>query len=84
MWQKRVALARQMALAWVLRGGRVTSVLTGASRLSQWEDCVNAPDNGAFSAEELSAIDAVLSCDSMPTVAVTVFSNVLSVYRRHY
>ena len=30
----------QMALAWVLRGGRVTSVLIGASKVSQIEDCV--------------------------------------------
>lgn len=50
-----------MALAWALRGGRVTSVLIGVSRVSQLEDCVNAPANGAFSAEELSAIDAILS-----------------------
>lgn len=29
----------QMALAWVLRSGKVTSVLIGASRVSQIEDC---------------------------------------------
>ncbi|MCX7711079.1 MAG: aldo/keto reductase, partial [Clostridia bacterium] len=30
----------QMALAWVLRGGRVTSALIGASKISQVDDCV--------------------------------------------
>ncbi|HWI61046.1 MAG TPA: L-glyceraldehyde 3-phosphate reductase [Symbiobacteriaceae bacterium] len=50
----------QMALAWVLRGGRVTSALIGASRVSQVEDCVGALDNLAFSPEELTQIDAIL------------------------
>lgn len=47
----------QMALAWVLRGGRVTSALIGASRPSQIEDCLGALANREFSAEELSEID---------------------------
>jgi L-glyceraldehyde 3-phosphate reductase len=50
----------QMALSWVLRGGRVTSVLIGASRPSQIDDCVSAIRNTGFSAEELSKIEAVL------------------------
>ena len=32
----------QMALAWVLRGGRVTSALIGASKPEQIDDCVKA------------------------------------------
>ncbi len=48
----------QMALAWVLRGGRVTSALIGASKVSQIEDCVGAVGNTDFSDEELAAIDA--------------------------
>jgi L-glyceraldehyde 3-phosphate reductase len=47
----------QMALAWVLRDPRVTTVLIGASRWSQIEDNLGALDNLEFSAEELSEID---------------------------
>ncbi|MEM7644645.1 MAG: L-glyceraldehyde 3-phosphate reductase [Pseudomonadota bacterium] len=47
----------QMALAWVLRGGRVTSALIGASRPEQVVDCVGAVGNLDFSAEELARID---------------------------
>ncbi|WP_417330824.1 L-glyceraldehyde 3-phosphate reductase [Halomonas cupida] len=47
----------QMALAWVLRGGRVTSALIGASRPEQVTDCVKALDNLDFSQEELDAIE---------------------------
>lgn len=50
----------QMALAWVLRGGRVTSALIGASRVSQIEDAVAAVDNLDFSTEELSKIEQIL------------------------
>jgi len=51
----------QMALAWVLRDGRVTSALIGASRVEQIEQNIAALANLAFSAEELARIDAVLS-----------------------
>ena len=51
----------QMALAWLLRGGRVTSVLVGASRPSQIEDSVGALRNLEFSDDELGRIDAVLA-----------------------
>jgi L-glyceraldehyde 3-phosphate reductase len=47
----------QMAIAWVLRGGRVTSALIGASRSSQIVDCVQALDNIEFTADELREID---------------------------
>lgn len=61
-----MALARgqklsQMALAWVLRGDRITSVLIGASRTSQIEDAVGMLENRHFSAEEISAIERILS-----------------------
>ncbi|MBL8582053.1 MAG: aldo/keto reductase, partial [Rhizobiaceae bacterium] len=48
----------QMALAWVLRGGRVTTALIGASRPEQVEDCVGALANREFTETELSEIDA--------------------------
>ncbi len=54
------SLAR-MALAWILRGGRVTSALIGASKPEQIDDCVGALTAPDFSPEELSKIDAVLA-----------------------
>ncbi|MGO8757555.1 MAG: L-glyceraldehyde 3-phosphate reductase [Terracidiphilus sp.] len=53
----------QMALAWVLRDGRVTSALIGASRVEQIEQNVAALANPAFSSGELARIDAILSGD---------------------
>lgn len=50
----------QMALAWVLRGGRVTSALVGASRVEQIEENVKALNNPDFTSEELQVIDAIL------------------------
>ena len=55
----------QMAIAWVLRGGRVTSALIGASKVSQIEDCVGALSNTAFSDAELEAIDALTMEDGV-------------------
>lgn len=51
----------EMALAWNLRLPEVSSVLIGASRVSQLEDNLKALDNLAFAPEELTAIDAVLN-----------------------
>jgi L-glyceraldehyde 3-phosphate reductase len=50
----------QMALAWVLRRGRVTSALIGASKVSQIDDAVGALNMLDFTDEELSRIDAIL------------------------
>ena len=47
----------QMALAWVLRGGRVTTALIGASKSEQILDCVGAIGNLNFTENELSEID---------------------------
>ena len=55
----------QMALAWVLRGGRVTTALIGASKVSQIEDCVAAVGNLEFSDAELAAIDAEALDDNL-------------------
>ncbi|MFB5196815.1 L-glyceraldehyde 3-phosphate reductase [Neobacillus sp. KR4-4] len=51
----------QMALAWVLRGEKVTSVLIGASRVSQIEENVAALNNLDFSEEELIRIEDILT-----------------------
>ncbi|AZQ39602.1 L-glyceraldehyde 3-phosphate reductase [Streptomyces cyaneochromogenes] len=50
----------QLALAWVLRGGRVTSALVGASSAQQIEDSVAATGNLDFDTQELDRIEAVL------------------------
>ncbi|MBD0422798.1 L-glyceraldehyde 3-phosphate reductase [Streptomyces sp. TRM S81-3] len=50
----------QMALAWVLREGRVTSALVGASSPEQLADSVSAIRNLHFGADELARIDEVL------------------------
>ena len=55
--EKRGQTLAQMALAWVLRKGRVTSALIGASRPGQVEDCVGALKNLEFSDAELADID---------------------------
>ena len=51
----------EMALAWVLKDGVVTSVLIGASKPSQILDNIKVINNTAFSAEELKRIDEI-SC----------------------
>ena len=48
----------QMALAWVLRDGRVTSALIGASSVAQIEENMAAVKNLSFAKEELAKIDA--------------------------
>src|SRR6056300_1432079 len=47
----------QMALAWVLRGDRVTTALIGASSPQQVVDCAGAIDNLSFTDIELAEID---------------------------
>ncbi len=47
----------QMALSWVLRSPEVTSVLIGASRVSQIEENAAAASKSEFSAAELAEID---------------------------
>ena len=51
----------QMALAWVLRDEKVTSVLIGASKTTQLEDAIGMLENRRFTAEEQATIDAILA-----------------------
>lgn len=51
----------QMALAWALRDPRMTSVIVGASSVSQLEENVATVDQLGFSADELARVEAVLS-----------------------
>lgn len=53
----------QLALAWVLRSGLVTSALIGASKVSQIEDNVGALNNLNFSSEELLRIEQILASE---------------------
>ncbi|MBN6597315.1 aldo/keto reductase [Citrobacter sedlakii] len=57
MAQQRGQSMAQMALSWLLKDERVTSVLIGASRPEQLEENVQALKNLAFTAEELAQID---------------------------
>lgn len=57
--QQRGQTLAEMALAWILRDGVVTSVLIGASRPSQILDNIGALKNTSFSAEELAKIDSI-------------------------
>lgn len=50
----------QLALAWVLRDKRVTSVIIGASKVSHIIDAVGIQDNLEFSSEELQVIENIL------------------------
>ena len=49
----------EMALAWVLKDGVVTSVLIGASKPSQILDNIKAINNTDFSSDELKKIDEI-------------------------
>ena len=51
----------QMALAWLLKDKRVTSVLVGASSPEQLLDSLKCLDNISFEKEELEKIESVLS-----------------------
>lgn len=60
----KIALSRgqtlaQMALAWILRDGQVTSVLVGASKASQIIDNISCVGNTSFTDEELRQIDSI-------------------------
>lgn len=57
MAQQRGQSMAQMALSWLLKDDRVTSVLIGASRAEQLEENVQALNNLTFSTEELAQID---------------------------
>ena len=50
----------QLALSWALRDERVTSVIIGASNISQIEDAVDIQSNLSFTTEELLEIDEIL------------------------
>lgn len=58
--KRRGQTLAEMAVSWILRDGKVTSVLIGASKVSQIEDNVKALDNLEFSPSELTEIEKIL------------------------
>lgn len=50
----------QMAIAWILKDERITSVLIGASKTEQILDSLKATENTKFSNEELEKIENIL------------------------
>ena len=61
----KLALARkqtfaEMALAWILRDQRISSVIVGASSVAQLRNNLHALDNKEFSTEELQLINEIL------------------------
>lgn len=58
--QQRNQSLAQMALAWLLKDNRVTSVLIGASSVGQLNNNIDSLKNLEFSADELNAIETIL------------------------
>jgi len=56
--ERRGQSLAQMAVAWVLRGGRVTTALIGASRPEQVVEIAAALETADFTVDELAEIDA--------------------------
>ncbi|WP_405607517.1 aldo/keto reductase [Polaribacter sp. Asnod1-A03] len=50
----------QMAISWILKDERITSVLIGASKTEQILDSLKATKNTSFSGEELKKINTIL------------------------
>ncbi len=59
--QERGQTLAQMALAWVLKDPRISSVIIGASKPEQVEDAVRCLDKPQFSTEELNRINTILA-----------------------
>ncbi len=58
--EKRSQSLAQMAIAWLLRDNRVTSVLVGASSVTQLEDSLQTLKNKDFNQDELKQIEQIL------------------------
>jgi L-glyceraldehyde 3-phosphate reductase len=63
--ERRGQTLAQMAIAWVLRGGRITSALIGASKPEQVVDCAGAVSNLDFTAAELAEIDTLATDEAI-------------------
>ncbi len=59
--QQRGQSLAQMAIVWLLKDPRVTSVLVGASRPQQLQNSIDALNNMAFSTDELAVIKGIIT-----------------------
>lgn len=59
--QNRNQSLAQLAVAWILRLPVITSVLIGASRVAQVEDCVAGLSNLTLHNDELKAVESILA-----------------------
>jgi L-glyceraldehyde 3-phosphate reductase len=59
--QNRHQSLAQMAISWILKDDRITSVLIGASKTTQILDSLKALENTSFSNEELNTIERILT-----------------------
>jgi L-glyceraldehyde 3-phosphate reductase len=58
--QNRGQSMAQMALAWILKDQRMTSVIIGASKSKQVTDSIQSLKNYQFTSDELNAIEGIL------------------------
>lgn len=58
--QERRQTLAQMAVSWLLKDKRITSVIIGVSKLSQLEDCLGSLQNKAWTEAELILLDQIL------------------------
>ena len=58
--QQRGQKLAQMALSWLLRDNRITSVLVGSSKPEQITESIKALENTNFSTDELATIENIL------------------------
>jgi L-glyceraldehyde 3-phosphate reductase len=58
--QERGQTLAQMALSWLLKDDRITSVLIGVSKAEQLEDCLQSYSRTIFSHEEIGKIEDIL------------------------
>ncbi|MFN4762984.1 L-glyceraldehyde 3-phosphate reductase [Gillisia sp. Q332] len=61
--QSRNQSLAQMAICWLLKDNRITSVLVGVSKVSQLENNIEALNNLEFTSEELHEIEQILKKD---------------------
>ncbi len=59
--QNRNQTLAQMALSWLLKDNRITSVLVGVSRVSQLADCLQSYKQTNFTFDELNKIESILN-----------------------
>jgi L-glyceraldehyde 3-phosphate reductase len=63
--QRRGQTLAQMALAWLLKDKRITSVLIGASSVEQLNNNIDMLKAGPFGVDELNEINDVIKADSL-------------------